>query len=120
MTDVKTPVYKLGQVRYKYLDLANMAFAQGHFPECVEYINAFLETVKDETDAGMKIKEEFDRIEMDRRLNVKKLAEEIKDLGYLEQRDANNLGRERIELEAIHDRKTVCWTVSLTNGLFES
>jgi len=64
------------------------------------------------------IKKEFNDIEIERRENIKKLEEEVKDWGYLEQKDAKNNGRDRIEMEAVYNRKTVCWTTSLEKGLF--
>ena len=116
--DLKTPIYRIGQSRYRYLDLANMTFAQGAFAECNGYIAAFLETIEEGSELEKKLRIGFDEIEMERRSKIHKLEEKIKDMGYLEQKDEKNNGRERIEIEAILNRKNICWTVSLQKGLF--
>lgn len=125
MADVKTPVYKLGQVRYKYLDSANMAFIQEqHYPQnliaCEKYIDSFIGTIADGTEEAKLITNEFNEIEQARRNNLKQLNEEIKDLGYLEQKDTKDRGQLEIETNATLSRKAFCWTLALNRGLFDA
>ena len=113
----------MGQERWKYMDMANMAFAAGTpqgYISCEGYIKAFIETVTEDTPEGNDIKTEFDRIEKEKNEHYKELEEATKDLGYLEQRDMRNNGKDQIEINAIYDMKTVCWTNSLRYGLFNA
>lgn len=125
MVDDKTTsapggIRRMGQERWKYLDMANLCFASGEYGRTRGYIEAFLETVDENTEVGKRFKTEFDRIELDRRSNHNKLEKDIEPLGYLEQRDLRERGREQIEIDAIYEQKTVCWTLSLQHGLFNA
>ena len=110
----------MGQERWKYLDMANMSYAAGDFISCNGYLSAFLETIVTDSEAGKQIKEEFDHIEIDRRKKNQELESKVKDLGYLEQRDILTRGKEQIEIEAIYNKKAVCWTISMQHGLFNA
>jgi len=115
-----TSMRRMGQERWKYLDMANLSFAAGAWFETKGYINSFLETIKDESDESKEIKTRFDEIEMERRTKIRDLEDQIKDLGYLEQKDYKNKGRDAIEVDAIHDQIAACWTVSMSAGLFSA
>jgi len=109
---------RIGLERMKYLDFANMSFAAGEFIKTKGYTQAFLETIKEESKSAKKITDDFDKIEEDRLKKIKDLEEQIEHLGYLEQKDYRNKGRDQIEIEAIYEQKTICWAVSLQDGLF--
>jgi len=113
-------IRRLGQERWKYLDMANMAFSAQNWTAVEGYIKAFLETIKDDSSEAKEIKIEFDRIDRERKMRFDELQRDIAHLGFLEQRDVLNNGREQIEIEAIHNRKAMCWTVALNNGLFNA
>jgi hypothetical protein len=115
---MKDAIYRIGLIRYKYLDLSNMSFAQGDFVGCMGYINAFLETIKEGTPIAETIRKEFAKIEEERKERVKKLGELTENLGYLEQKDAKERGRQELEIDAVHNRKNICWTISLMENLF--
>ena len=110
--------YKIGHLRIKYLDLANISFAQNDFIRANGYIKNFLDTVDDKSEAGRIIKEEFDKIILRKKREIESLESTLKNLGYLEQKDFETKGRAEIEINAIHDMKEVCWRISLEHGLF--
>ena len=41
----------------------------------------------------------------------------MKDKGELEKTDIRNQGEIEIQIEALHDKKTICWVVALKHGL---
>lgn len=112
------PDYKLGILRLKYLDLSNMAFAQQNPILANGYINDFLQTIKEDSKAGKDIKKQFDETMEKREQQLKELFKATEKLGYLEKKDVENRGRQEIEINTIHDKKTICWSVSMENGLF--
>ena len=121
MVETKTIGKKrIGQERWKYLDMANMSFAAGDYIATDGYIKAFLETIKNDSEEAQIIRNEFDQIDFDRRKQLQDLQTQIKDMGYLEQADYDKEGRRQIEIEAIYNRTTVCWTLAVDNNLFEA
>jgi len=110
--------YSIGHLRIKYLDLANIAFAQGNFIGCKGYIDDFLDTVDGENEAGKTISEEFDKIFEHKKQQEIEIEKTIKNMGYLERKDFEDGGKQEIEVNAIHDMKEICWRISLKNGLF--
>jgi len=110
--------YSIGHLRIKYLDLANMSFAQNDFVTCKGYIDDFMDTVDAESDSGKMLKEEFDKIYASKKTMDIELDKNITDLGYFEQKDAEEDGRRNIEINSLHDIKETCWRVSLKHGLF--
>ena len=110
--------YSIGHLRGKYLDLANMGFAQNNFIASSGYINDFLATIKEESEAGKEIKIEFDKITTIKRQRIEEIKKNAEKLGYLEKKDFENRGREDAEVNAIHDKMVVCWKVALNVGLF--
>ena len=111
-------IRRMGQERWKYLDMANMTFASGDYIKTIGYINSFLETIDEKSTAGLKIQQEFDIVEKEKQQNLKKLEQETHNLGYLEQKDMQTQGRDIIEINSVYDRKTICWTISIKYGLF--
>ena len=109
---------RMGMERWKYLDMANMSFAGGHYGETRGFIEAFLETIKEDSEEGKILQSRFNDIEIVRRQRVQDLEKESKNWGYLEQEDGNDL-RRSIEIDAVYDQKTACWTVAMARGLFE-
>ena len=118
MTESKGGMRRIGQERWKYLDMSTMAFAAGDYIQTEGYLKGFLDTIKNDSEEGNFLKGEFDRIELEKRNKLKDLEEQIRNLGYLEQRDYQERGRTQIEIEAVHNRKTVCWTTAMQMGLF--
>jgi len=110
--------YSIGHLRMKYLDLANIKFAQGDFISCKGFINNFLDTVKDESPAGISIKIEFDKINNMIKQQIRDMEIGMGNLGWLEKRDYETKGREEIEINKIHDMKEICWRIGLKEGLF--
>lgn len=118
MKEQSSGIRRMGQERWKYLDMANMSFAAGDPISCKGYVEAFLETIKEDSDEATKIKQEFNQIEAERLKKHNDLEAQIKDLGYLEMQDYQNRGKQQIEVDAIYEMKTVCWTVAIDGGLF--
>ena len=112
------PSRRLGFERMKYLDMANLAFAEQNWIGCRGYLDAFLETIREDTATADKIKQEFDVIEQERKEQKKQLEDEVSSMGFLEQRDMMERGNTQIEMEYVHSQKTVCWKVAITDGLF--
>jgi len=110
--------YSIGHLRIKYLDLANMSFAQGNYSAAHGYIDDFLDSVDDSSVAGKIIKEEFDSINIRKKSQIDELHKVSDSLRYLEQKDTVDPQRESIEINALHDMKEVCWRVGLKEGLF--
>lgn len=110
---------RIGMLRAKYLDMANMNFATGQYLEAEGDIKAFLDTIKDGTKAAMDIKIEFDKIEQRKHMQRKQLDEHIQGKGELERTDLKNQGRLEIEVDALHDKKVICWYLAQVHGLFD-
>ena len=110
--------YSIGHLRIKYLDLANISFAQNNYTIAKGYIDDFLDTIDETTTHGKNIKTEFDKIHARKKHQLGELEKSVQSLGYLEQKDISNDGRESIEINCIHDMKEVCWRIALANGLF--
>ena len=110
--------YSIGHLRIKYLDLANISFAQNNYPLCHGYIKDFLDTVEENGEAGHLIKDEFDRVMRYKKEQIESLGKQVQDLGYLERKDVENQARDQIEVNALHDMKEICWRISLEKGLF--
>ena len=110
--------YSVGHLRIKYLDLANISFAQNNYTIAKGYVDDFLDTVDENSDEGKEIKTEFDKIYTRKKNQLKELETSVESMGYLEQKDLKNDGRESIEVNAIHDMKEVCWRIALHSGLF--
>jgi len=109
--------YEIGILRAKYLDLANLSFAGGHYVECEGMIKNFLDTIPDDKKCAEEINVEFDKIN-ERKIKQKdKLKEYLKDKGELEKTDLRNQGESEITIEALHDQKTVCWVIAMKHGL---
>jgi len=115
---IQTGLRRMGQERWKYLDMANLSFASGDYINCKGYLDAFLETIDDGSREAKEIKENYDFIEDKRRKLIDQLLKETESLGYLEQSDLRHNARERLEIDAIHDMKTACWILAIKNGLF--
>ena len=111
--------YSIGHLRIKYLDLANISFAQNSYIIAKGYIEDFLDTIDKDTSEGKEIKTEFDVIHTRKKNQLKELEKSVENMGYLEQKDISNDGRESIEINAIHDMKEVCWRIALKGRLFD-
>lgn len=102
----------------KYLDSANVTFAQSNYIQSDGYLKAFIDTIPEKTKAAMDLRIELDLINTRRKHQIEQLQAHIKTLGYLEAKDTENRGREEIEINTIHDKKVSCWRISMLEGLF--
>ena len=113
--------YTVGHLRMKYLDAANILYANAQnvtdYLGCRDMLYNFIDTIKEDGKAADHLKNELDRINLDKNENIKKLEDDKKNMGYLERKDYDN-ERDRIEINAIHDMKTLCWIVALEYNLF--
>jgi len=110
--------YSIGHARIKYLDLANMSFAQGNYLQAKGYIDNFLDTINKETESGKTLKKEFDKIYSNKKKIDGAIDEQIKNLGYLEKKDFEDGAKSENEVNTIHDLKETCWRIALKDGLF--
>jgi len=113
-----TENYSTGHIRRKYLDLANMSFAQNNFIAAKRYIDSFLDTIPENNKASDDIKKEFDKVILIKNQRITEIKKDAENLGYLEKKDFENNGREEAEINVIHDMKEICWRVASDNGLF--
>ena len=117
MSDEKT-TYSIGHLRMKYLDLANITFAQGNMQICKGHLDNFLDTVDEESEAGKQIISEYKMVDARRKKLIEQLKTKMEDMDYLEKKDMENRGMTEIEVDAIHDCKEICWRIGLKMGLF--
>jgi len=119
MTESKENIsYSIGVTRMKYLDLANMTFAQGNISQCKSYLDSFIDTIDEKTEAGQQLKKEFDEVHLHKK-NVEKAAEEkTKDMGWLEKHDFEDMIRQELSVDTIHNLKSICWRACMKYGLF--
>jgi len=110
--------FSIGHIRMKYLDLANLSFAQGNYSQCKGYIDSFVDTLDEDSVGGQAIKKEFDKIFANRDKLADQLEQEIKKLGYLERQDYETAAKSEVNIDSLHDLKAVCWRISLKDGLF--
>jgi len=110
--------YSIGHVRIKYLDLANLSFAQGNYSQCKGYIDSFMDTIKEDSGSGKELKAEFDRVYLHRSNLEKQLELEVGKLGWLERKDFEDQAKSEVSVNTIHDIKEICWRISLKDGLF--
>jgi len=110
--------YSIGHLRIKYLDLANLSFAQNNYTQCKGYIDNFLDTIKSDSDTGREIKSEFDNVFNKRKQVEDAVEKKIDSMGYLERKDFEDNAKTELEINTIHDLKEICWRISLRDGLF--
>ncbi|MBD3321810.1 MAG: hypothetical protein GF350_12005 [Chitinivibrionales bacterium] len=110
--------YSIGHLRIKYLDLANVKFAQNDPVTAKGFIDDFLDTIDEESESGKKIKSELDQLYLRKQNQLVQLKETADELSYLEKEDTMNRGRTEIEINHIHDIKEVCWRAAMKYGLF--
>jgi len=119
MSEKKTGMdYSIGHLRIKYLDLANLSFAQGDHLQCKGYIDSFIDTIDAESGSGQKIKKEFDDVYRNRDTIANHLEQEVKKLNYLERQDYEQAAKNEINIDSLLDLKAICWRISLKDGLF--
>ena len=120
MTEQKTGLRRMGQERWKYMDMANLSFAAGEYLNAKGYIDAFLETVEEGSEAAKEITVLFDEIDIERTKARQSLEDQKKEWGELEKADIGNKAILQIEINAIYERKAACWTMALKHGLFKA
>jgi len=109
--------YSLGHLRAKYLDMANMSFTTQQYLEAEGHIKSFMDTIKEDTEPAKELTKEFDIIEVRKHAQKKELMHHLEDKGELEKTDIKMQGELEIVIEALHDKKIVCWNVSQRHGL---
>ena len=120
MGDTNTLIdFGIGHIRKKTLDLANFGFAQGNYKVCKGYVDAFINTLDEDSVAGKMLKVEFNKAYANFSFLSNKLEQEIKKLGYLERQDYEEPAKNEIIFEHIHDRLAICWRISLKYKLFD-
>ena len=120
--DIKSgsATHKIGQERYKYLDLANMAFARMNiegFRECEGFISAFESTLEAGSEAKrefLKIKEQIDNEKVEA---IRDWENWKQGLNYWAQYDAQPR-REIIEIKSLEALKEACFAIGKRYGLF--
>ena len=110
--------YTTGHVRRKYLDLANMYYAQGSYPIAERFVNDFIGTIPEDKPAAKKIRDEFNKIAAKKRKEIGELERYVESLGYLEKKDVMTDGRSNIEINAIHDKMVASWIIAEKESLF--
>ena len=110
--------FKVGITRLKYLDTCNMQLISNNIDGAKEAIDAFLNTIKDNSEAGIEIKKGIDQIEENRISNHKDLRTEIAKKGFLEQSINWNDGHNQIDVDSLLNIKALCWAVALEHNLF--
>ncbi len=110
--------YSIGHLRIKYLDLANINFAQNDPVTAKGFVDDFLSTVDGDSEAGKKLKIEFDLITNRKQKQIHELKAKAETLSYLEKKDTLEKGRVEIEVNSIHDLKEACWRIAMQYGLF--
>jgi len=110
--------YSIGHLRIKYLDYANIKFAQNDPVGSQGFVESFLDTIDDFSEAGKTLKQEFDLITLRKKQQHKQLLDACEKLSYLEKEDTRQRGQTEIEVNVIHDRKEACWRVAMKYGLF--
>jgi len=113
--------YSVGLLRMRYLSQADNLYAQGDFQnflQCKRMLDNFMDTITEESEAGVYLKSELDKIySLKHKYNVE-LDNMLRDnAGYLEKKSAES-ERDLIEVNAIADMKSVCWIACLKFGLF--
>ncbi len=118
MSEKANGVFQIGLNRAKYLDIANMSFIQKNYDGVKESLNAFLDTIDENSDVAKEITEKFDEI-YNARINQRiQLEENIKNNGFLEQSIQGNQGFSNIDIETLHSMKALCWAIAQKYGLF--
>lgn len=118
MTETTTTEYRIGHIRLKYLDLANICFAQENYPIAEGYIDDFLATIDENSETGQLLKTEFDRVSKIKKDNLQILKDKVQSLSYLKKKDIADKGYDEIEINFIHDKKEICWSIAMQKGLF--
>jgi hypothetical protein len=121
--DIKTTgaTHKIGQERYKYLDLANISYANAQNLLDYRRANGFMDAFEFTLEPGSEAKKELMRkketVDQERKEAVRKWEQWKEGLGFWEQEDAET-ERMRLEIEAVGKRLDACWEISKRYGLF--
>lgn len=107
-----------GSERWKLLSTAEQFYVQGEWAQLRRMLDAFIDTIKEDSKPGKAIIQGWNKIEQTRQQQLKDLKEGIQDEGFLEQKDLWENQRIEIEIHARHSMLAKCWTVALSMGLF--
>lgn len=110
--------FRIGLKRFKDLDEASTAFAQGNEQVAKGFIISFTGTIDDASNAASKLTEEYDKIHMRRKQEHKELDKRIEDIGFLEQNVGSRGGHAMIDTIALQDIIETCWKVGREESLF--
>ena len=109
----------LGILRLQRLKEADSAYGAGELDYCHNNIEAFLQTIPDESKSAALISEGFDKIVVLREKNKKRLYDDIQELGIMEAIDIKNKGEVQIFAEELSAKRAVCWQIAFKTGLFD-
>jgi len=121
--DIKTSgtTHKIGQERYKYLDLANMTYANARelsdYRTPIGFMDAFEFTLEPGSEAKKEYLRKKEEVEVEKTENIRQWEKWKEGLTYFEQSDVS-LQRDRIEIAAIAKKLDCCWDISKRYGLF--
>jgi len=100
----------IGTLRMKYIDIANHA---ENTEELSRSLDKFLDTIPPGSNAAKYIKEQFDKIEIQKNIDIQELIKYIKELGDLEQSDKLLQGKLALNNNSLHDKRIICWNAMI-------
>jgi cell division septum initiation protein DivIVA len=107
----------VGQIRLQYLDMANKAYSANDFGSAQAYIDDFLVTIKDETDAAKEITKKFDEVEQKKQVALDQLIKETEIQENFQQSENRYYGNNSVLIQALKDKMNACWFVAQDKGL---
>jgi len=100
----------LGLTRLKHLQDADMSFVSGNLINVEKSINEFIAKIDGGKPEGAYITQEFDKIELRKQKQLKRLVDELQELGNtLERTDVKRKGEDEIFSMTLFDKLAVCW-----------
>jgi len=110
--------FRIGLKRFKDMDEASTAYAQGNEQTAKGFVESFIGTIPEEHEAADKLRKAFDEIHSRRKQEHKDLDKKIETLGFLEQNVEARTGHMMINTVALQDIIESCWRVGREEGLF--
>lgn len=113
--------HKIGQERYKYLDLANISYANASnltdYRKALGFMDAFEFTLEPGSEAKKELLRKKEQLEQEKKDAVQRWEQWKQGLTYFEQFDVQP-ERDRIEIVAVGQRLDSCWEIAKRYGLF--
>jgi len=109
----------LKTVRLRQLEQASHSIAHGFEAQCFEYLQNFMASIEDDTEAAGLILKDYNQMKSRIKNEDKLLFKYIRDnnLGYLEQNDYLNYSRPMIRSQALREFCNDCWSIALRFNL---